>query len=456
MSPQLIEFLTYGALLIGAGFLVIVGLVKELAPAQRRRWMLGVGLGTGVLAFTFKIALVMIFSAFSVPLLDILPKPESRQSGDRSVLASMNRFGANGLLPFPYRWEALPHNAPTPADNPQSTAKIALGEALFFDKRLSYDRTLSCASCHELSASKGGADGLASSIGIYDQQGSRNAPTVINAAFQRVLFWDGRADSLEEQALGPLTNPIEMGMPDLASVEQRIRSLPKYKNWFADAFPLNPVINANNTAKAIAAYERTLITPDTAYDRFVRGDRNALSAKQQRGMALFVETGCPICHSGPNFSEASVFGVTDVYRAFPAIPRSAYETKYNLTDDLGLASNQPNAKRGIWRVPSLRNVSRTAPYFHNGSVDTLEEAVRIMATVQLGKTLSNREADDRLVQWSADGRYYTATRNMALSDEEVGEIVAFLEALAGDPVSEQVEIIATRITNEDFLRSDEQ
>jgi len=445
MNPQLIEFLTYGALLIGAGFLVIVGLVKELAPEQRRRWMLGIGLGTGVLAFTFKIALVVIFSAFSVPLLDILPKPESRQNGGHSVLASMNRFNSNSLLPFPYRWEALPKSAPTPADNPQSAAKIALGKALFFDKRLSYDRTLSCASCHELSATKGGADGLASSIGIYDQQGSRNAPTVINAAFQRVLFWDGRAASLEEQALGPLINPIEMGMPDLVSVERRIRSLPKYADWFAKAFPLNPEINASNTAKAIAAYERTLITTDTAYDRFVRGDRNALSEKQQRGMALFVETGCPICHSGPNFSEASVFGVTNAYRAFPAISGSDYETKYQLTDDLGLANDLPTAKRGIWRVPSLRNVSRTAPYFHNGSVDTLEEAVRIMATVQLGKTISNREADDRLVQWSADGRYYTTTRNMALSDEEIGEIVAFLKALAGDPVTESVELITEHL-----------
>ena len=435
MSPHLIEFISYGVLLIGAGYLVIVGLVKELAPVQRRRWMLGVGLGTGVLAFTFKIVLVVIFSVFPLQLLEILPKHESRRNDDHSVLASMNQFGANGLLPFPYRWEALPHNAPTPADNPQTAAKIALGKALFFDKRLSYDRTLSCASCHDLSASKGGADGLASSIGINNQQGNRNAPTVINAAFQRVLFWDGRADSLETQALGPLINPIEMGMPDLASVERRIRSLPEYANEFAEAFPLTPVISAENTAKAIAAYERTLITPDTAYDRFVRGDVNALTKKQQRGMALFVETGCPVCHSGPNFSEASVFGKTNAYRAFPAIPGSVYETKYNLTADLGLASKQPDATRGIWRVPSLRNVSRTAPYFHNGSVDTLEEAVRIMATVQLGKTISNRAEDDRLVQWSANERYYTSTHNMALSDTEVSEIVAFLAALAGDPRS---------------------
>lgn len=430
-----IEFLTYGIVLAGAGFLVLTGLVKELAPAERRRWMLGVALGTGVLAFTFKIAFVVLFSVFSVPMLDMLPTPQKTLAGENSNFAQLNRFRSGTLLPSPYIWQALPHEAPTPTNNPQTPEKIALGENLFFDKRLSYDRTLSCASCHELSINRGGADGLPASVGIYDQQGTRNAPTVLNSAFQRVLFWDGRAASLEEQALGPLVNPIEMGMPSIASVEARIQSIPDYAEKYSSAFPENPVINAENTAKAIAAYERTLITPDSPYDRFVRGDDSALTEQQILGMALFEETGCPLCHSGPNFSEASVFGVTAVYRSFPTISGSDYEEKYQLTDDLGLAANTPNATRGVWRVPSLRNVSLTAPYLHNGSVDSLEEVVRIMATVQLGKTLSEKPEDDQQVNWSTGGRSFQVTRNHALTDDEVDNIVAFLKALSSDPAS---------------------
>lgn len=427
-----IEFLTYGSVLAGAGFLVLTGLVKELAPAERRRWMLGVALGTGVLAFTLKIAFVVLFSVFSVPMLDMLPTPQKTQSGDNSNFAQINRFRSGTLLPSPYIWQALPEAPPIPANNPQTADKVALGKMLFFDKRLSFDQTLSCASCHELSNRKGGADGLPTSVGIYNQHGTRNAPTVFNSAFQRVLFWDGRAASLEEQALGPLTNPVEMGMPSIASVENRIRSLPEYTERFAAAFPENPAITADNTAKAIAAYERTLITPNTPYDRFIHGDRHALTDQQIRGMALFEETGCPLCHSGPNFSEASVFGVTTVYRSFPTISGSKYEEKYQLTDDLGLADDTPNAIRGVWRVPSLRNVSLTAPYLHNGSVDSLEEVVRIMATVQLGKNLSERPGDDQQVHWSHGEKSFQVTRNHALTNDEVDNIVAFLESLSGN------------------------
>lgn len=336
-----------------------------------------------------------------------------------------------GVAPQMARWQALPLQAPAPVDNPWSEAKEQLGRKLFFDKRLSLDSTLSCASCHQLTEDKGGADGQRVSTGIDGQQGSRNAPTVLNAAFQRVLFWDGRAASLEEQALGPLTNPVEMGMPDLAAVEQRLQSLDEYRPLFAVAFPEQPVVSAQNLARAIATYERTLITPDSPYDRFVRGDRSALTEQQVRGMALFEAVGCIRCHAGVNFSEAGVSGTTSPYRVFPALAEDVYQQRYQLTADRGLLNDLPDSGIGVWRIPSLRNVSRTAPYFHNGSVNTLEEAVRVMARVQLGKSTSEHRADSDAVYWSSDERRFRSSRYLALTNTEVQELVAFLESLSG-------------------------
>ena len=329
------------------------------------------------------------------------------------------------------RWQALPDRAPAPADNPWSEAGEQLGRKLFFDKRLSRDGTVSCASCHQLSEDKGGADGLRVSTGIGGQRGGRNVPTVLNAAFQRVLFWDGRAISLEEQALGPLTNPVEMGMADLQAVEARLASLPEYVPLFANAFPDQPVLSATNLARAIAIYERTLITPDSPYDRFVRGDDSALTEQQIRGMALFEAVGCIRCHAGVNFSEAGISGTTSPFRAFPALPDEYYVRKYRFTQDRGLLNDNEGARTGIWRIPSLRNVGRTAPYFHNGAVDTLEEAVRIMARLQMGKATSERPADGSPVYWASNERRFRTPRHQALSNTEIGELVAFLEALNG-------------------------
>ena len=221
-------------------------------------------------------------------------------------------------------------------------------------------------------------------------------------------------------------------MPSLDAVEARLNTLPGYRARFAAAFPANPNISASNLAKAIAAYERTLITPDTAYDRFLRGDLGALSQQQVRGMALFESIGCSRCHAGPNFSEASVFGTTSAYRMFPALADENYEQQYQFTRDKGLENDNPKAQTGVWRIPSLRNVSRTAPYFHNGLVESLEEAVRIMAAVQLGKVFSERETDDRHVYWSGDDKAFRIADDGALSDNEVAEIVAFLKALDGE------------------------
>jgi cytochrome c peroxidase len=223
-----------------------------------------------------------------------------------------------------------------------------------------------------------------------------------------------------------------MGMPSLDHVVNTVRNIPEYKTLFSLAFPNQPSITIDTIAKAIACYERTLITPNSPYDRFVRGDANALSEKQIRGMALFESTGCILCHVGPNFSAASLFSNDTPYRIFPSIPNTVYEKRHHLADDLGAAPQDRDSDRGIWRIPSLRNVTRTAPYFHNGSVSSLKEAIRIMANVQLDKAISNSDIDDRNIQWSNGNQRLRVETHQALSDTEVDEIAAFLESLGGE------------------------
>ncbi|MEW8012912.1 MAG: cytochrome-c peroxidase [Candidatus Thiodiazotropha sp.] len=436
MNTGIIELLAFGLVAIIAGFFLLISMVRELTPNQRRKWFLGIGLGTGIIAFSLKIGLIVIFSLFPGPMLSLFPE---RDHEFASVVASSDEHNDSGMVKTPYTWRALPTSAPYPEDNPPTAEKIRLGKRLFFDKRLSADGTLSCASCHQLTDSKGGGDGLSASIGIDGQQGTRNAPTVLNAAFQKVLFWDGRVTSLEDQVKGPLINPIEMGMPSLDHVVKTVRRIPEYQALFVMAFPSRPSITIDTIAKAIASYERTLITPDSPYDRFVRGDSKALTEKQIRGMALFESTGCILCHAGPNFSAASHFSDDTPYRIFPSIPNTAYEKQHRLNDDLGAAAKDGGSDRGVWRIPSLRNVTRTAPYFHNGSVSSLEEAVRIMAHVQLDKVISNSDTDDRSVQWLNGHQRLRVSTHQALSDAEVEEIVAFLKSLEGElPFSQPI------------------
>ncbi len=431
MHSGILETSLLGLITLGIGLFWLVGVVRELAPAERGKWLLAIGFGSGLIAFSVKIVLILTFSAFPADILNALPKREitdSQQTDEPYAALSANRNPTTRN----YTWQALPPVAPYPADNPTTPEKVALGKQLFFDSRLSSDGTVSCSSCHELSPDKSGSDGLPQSIGINGEKGARNAPTVLNAAFQRVLFWDGRASSLEEQAKGPLINPIEMGMASLDAVEQRVAGIGEYQTAFAEVFGERPAITIDNIAKAIAAYERTLITPNSPYDRFVRGETGALSERQLRGMALFESTGCVLCHSGANFSSASLDSEQTALRIFPAIANARYDTAYGLTEDLGAAADLPNAGQGVWRTPTLRNISLTGPYFHNGSVDSLEEAVRIMANMQLNKTLSNRANDDTQLHWSATEQRLLASDDQTLSDSEVQDIVAFLEALTGD------------------------
>lgn len=292
------------------------------------------------------------------------------------------------------QWQALPETAPAPADNPTTATKVELGKMLYFDTRFSSTGTMSCFSCHNVM--EGGDDHRPTSIGVHGQVGSRNAPTVWNAAFHSAQFWDGRAPTLEEQAKGPPTNPIEMGMANLDATIGRIRAIPGYKPYFETAFGKGEVITMDNAAKAIAAYERTLITPNSPYDLYVKGDKKAMTEQQIRGMDTFAKTGCTACHSGPAFSGPANLAMGQGFlMKFPTFPGSAYDTQYKLSEDLGRYTvTQKDADKNLWRVQTLRNLTYTAPYFHNGSVKSLDEAVRVMAKTQLNKDLSADEVKD--------------------------------------------------------------
>jgi cytochrome c peroxidase len=280
-----------------------------------------------------------------------------------------------------------------PEDNPMTPEKIELGRKLYFDPRLSYSGTISCNSCHNVMA--GGDDGVRSSFGIKGQRGNRNAPTVWNAAFLSVQFWDGRAATLEEQALGPLVNPVEMGLPGHHVAIERISKIPDYKDEFKKVFGGKKPLTIENVGKAIAAFERTLITTDSPFDKYIAGDKKAISEQAARGYKTFQEIGCTTCHSGPNFAGPTLPMGVGFYQKFPTFPNEALEKKYGFSKDLGRFDvTKQETDKNMWRVPTLRNVAITSPYFHNGSVDNLEDAVRIMAKVQLNKDLTSRQAKD--------------------------------------------------------------
>lgn len=448
MDYTLVNLVALGLAAVMGGLLLLLSMVhRELGPAVRlarhRRWLLAAALGSGILAFAVKLLLIVTFANF--PQYAIEPLLPSRIAAHGASSANVRkavqhyawtplpeRMGARApaaITPThkPYVWQALPEQAPSPADNPTTPERAALGKRLFFDPQLSRDGTVACASCHDVFG-QAGSDGRPTSLGIGRQTGNRNAPTVWNSAFQSELFWDGRAASLEEQAKGPLINPLEMGMPSLAAVEERVRQDSQYREAFATAFGPGRPITIERIAEAIAAYERTLITPDTPFDRFVRGELDALTPAQLRGMALFQSFGCINCHYGPNFSAASLFDSRSPRRIFPANP-TPYEQRYPLL----LADNE----RGVWRVPSLRNVALTGPWSHNGSVNELEEMVRIMAAAQLGRA-------GHYLLWSESAGTMQEIDRPAPSDQEVADIVAFLHALSSERLANNKRVAAQR------------
>jgi cytochrome c peroxidase len=437
---MLFDIFVIGLVMIMLGALVTVSMVYlELGPATRlaekRHKLLAVALGSGILPFLIKLLIIITIAKFpQYTITPLLQTPEiavqhakvtGKPGPARYVWVALPEY-RNRVLSVTaatrerYKWRALPKQAPSPAHNPTTPGKIALGKQLFFDKDLSRDGTLSCASCHDL-YEHAGADGRATSIGIDQKTGDRNAPTVWNTAFQTMFFWDGRAASLEEQAKGPMVNPVEMGMPSLAEVERKVRAQSSYREAFAEVFGKGTAITIDRVAEAIAAYERTLITSDTPYDRFVRGDLKALTPAQVRGMALFQAVGCVTCHHGPNFSAASIFDNSTPKRIFPSNPIPE-EERYNLLLKYNAASD---TNRGVWRVPSLRNVALTGPWLHNGAVNELEEVVRIMAAGQIGRA-------GRYLLWSDKDSTMSEHNQPRLSDQEVSDIVAFLNALSSD------------------------
>jgi cytochrome c peroxidase len=277
----------------------------------------------------------------------------------------------------------LPDVMPSAA-NPITEEKITLGRMLYYEPRLSKSQEISCNSCHMLD--RYGVDGQTTSDGHKGQRGERNAPTVYNAAGHFVQFWDGRAPDVEAQAKGPVMNPVEMAMPSEKQVVVVLKSMPEYVEAFKRAFPEDKdPVTYDNMAKAIGAFERKLVTP-SRWDRFLRGDQTALTNEEKAGFDAYMEAGCQACHSG-------------TYLGGDHYQRLGLIKPWPDTSDTGREKvTKSEADRMIFKVPSLRNIERTAPYYHNGKVETLEQAVSRMAEYQLGKTLTDAQVRS-IVTW---------------------------------------------------------
>lgn len=278
---------------------------------------------------------------------------------------------------------------PPPSDNTLTAAKVALGRTLYHDKRLSKDGTVSCATCHDLATA--GVDGKPVSEGVGGQKGARNAPTTLNAALQFVQFWDGRATTIEDQAIGPVLNPIEHGVADDGELVAKLKADPATVAAFEQAFPgeADPVTK-DNFQRAVGAFERTLIT-HSRFDDFLAGKADALTADEKRGLRKFLDLGCTTCHMGPLLG-GTLYQKLGLRNPFP-------------TKDLGRADHtKQDADRGFFKVPMLCNVAETGPWFHDGGVTSLDEAVRLMAWHQLGQPVT---------------------------PDEIKVVVAFLKALSG-------------------------
>ncbi len=266
--------------------------------------------------------------------------------------------------------------SPIPVAKVTSPGKVELGKKLFFDPRLSRSGFISCNSCHNLSM--GGSDNLKTSIGDKWQKGPINSPTVLNSSLNLAQFWDGRAKDLKEQAGGPIANPGEMAFTHDLAVDV-LKSIPQYVAEFKGAFGSDGV-SIDRVTTAIAAFEETLVTPDSRFDKWLKGDKKALNDKELAGYALFKNSGCVACHNGPAVGGNSFqkMGLVEPYKATsPAEGRSAVTGK--------------DADRFNFKVPTLRNVELTYPYFHDGEAATLEQAVDTMGRLQLGKKFTADE-----------------------------------------------------------------
>jgi cytochrome c peroxidase len=320
------------------------------------------------------------------PAVPAAPQGETLTSGDYSTVLPLGLQAAAAYIPD---------------NNPMSVKKIELGRKLYFDARLSRDGSVSCATCHD--PDKGFSDARPTSAGIGGQTGNRNSPTVINRLFSKEQFWDGRAADLEEQALGPIQNPIEMGHT-LPAMTQGLEGIAAYAGEFEAAFG-SPGINADRVAQAIASYERTVVSGNAPFDRYQAGDTKAMSESAVRGMALFNDAqkaNCVTCHAGFNFTDESYHNLgVGMDKQFPDTGR------YTVT--------KSEVDRGAFRTPTLRNITQTGPYMHDGSETTLQDVIAFYD--RGGKPNPNLSKE---------------IRPLNLSDQEKADLVAFLEALTGE------------------------
>jgi cytochrome c peroxidase len=306
-------------------------------------------------------------------------------AGPRAVPADY----LDSFLPLPARFDS-------PA-NPATAAKVDLGRKLFFDRRLSRNGRLACDGCHDLA--RFGGDGRMVSLGHVGQPGRRNSPTVYNAAGFVAQFWDGRSPDVEDQSKQPILNPDEMAMPDAARVVRILQGIPGYVRLFAEAFPrTRPAVTYDTMAQAIGAFERGLVTPGR-FDAFLRGEEGALDARERHGFRRFVELGCAGCHNGPALGGQTFEAIGHI----EPYPDPSDLGRFEVTGD--------DADRMRFRVPGLRNVAETPPYYHDGGIPTLEQAVRSMATHQLG---------------------------IDLAPDDLEAILRFLDALTGVPPADYI------------------
>jgi cytochrome c peroxidase len=292
-------------------------------------------------------------------------------------------------------FEPIPTEIPPLPGIESTPERVELGKMLYFEPRLSESHTISCNSCHVVGL--GGVDMLETSLGHRWQKGGRNAPTVLNAAFNTAQFWDGRAKDLEEQAGGPMVNPVEMATTHQHVVEQ-LSGIPGYVGLFHKAFPEDAdPLSIKNVEDSIALFEATLITPNAPFDQYLRGDENALTAEQKEGLRLFVDNGCAGCHNGINVGggQYQPFGVVELPGAdfLPPDDKGRFQVTKTPSDEY------------VFKVPSLRNIALTPPYFHTGRAWDLRQAVAVMGSAQLG---------------------------IQLTDDEIDKITAFLGSLTGE------------------------
>lgn len=337
----------------------------------------------------------LLFALLAILFVVACNQQSSKDQSENKQTAEISQEDQALLAKAQALFKPLPQIAEN-KNNPITPEKVALGKTLYYDKRLSKDENVSCNSCHDLETY--GVDNLPTSPGDEGETGDRNSPTVLNAALHFVQFWDGRSKDVEEQAGGPILNPVEMAIPNEEFLIERLANIEEYQIMYAEAFPGEVVpLSYSNTEKAIAAFERTLLTP-SPFDDYLNGNTSALSTQQKQGLKDFMDVGCITCHMG-------VLLGGNMYHKFGIYDEYWEHTKSENIDE-GLASvSGDSTQKFMFKVPSLRNIDKTFPYYHDGSVEDLKEAIQIMAVTQLNKELT---------------------------DEQIADIGTFLESLTGE------------------------